>query len=127
MAARALVALVAVVAVAWLAAMERDARLLARGQAAAQAGEVASAEADFRAAGWLNPDSAPEIGRAFVLQGSGRPDEAAAVLEGVLEREPDNITAWGLLYAFSRERDPETAERALAARRRLDPLNARPD
>ncbi len=44
----------------------------------------------------------------------------------MIEREPDNITAWGLLYAFTRERDPAAAERALEARRRLDPLSVRP-
>ncbi len=64
---RVAVAVVAVVAIAWLGVMERDARLLARGQAAAEAADSARAEADFRAARLLNPDATPDLGRALVV------------------------------------------------------------
>ena len=89
------------------------------------AGDWPAAEADFRAARVLNADTSPDIRRAFLYQGSGRPGDAAAVLEDVVRREPDNLDAWGLLYAFTRERDPALARRALEARARLDPLGAR--
>jgi hypothetical protein len=48
-----------------------------------------------------------------------------ALVERVLRREPDNLTAWGQLYGLSIGVDPAAERRALAARARLDPLNAR--
>ena len=112
-AARVAVAVVAVLALVWLGAMERSVRLQATG-----------GEAALRDARLLNPDTTPDVRRAFLYQGTGRPEEAAALLESVLRREPENLDAWGLLYAFTRERDPATARRALSARERLDPLGA---
>ena len=115
----------AVLVLAWLGVMERSVRLQASGTEAAGRGDHAAAESDFRAARQLNPDTLPDVQRAFLYQGSGRSDEAVQLLEDVLRREPDNLEAWGLLYAFTSERDPATAQRALEARRRLDPLAAR--
>lgn len=112
-AARVGVAAVAVVALVWLGGMERSVRLQATG-----------GEAALRDARLLNPDTTPDVRRAFLYQGTGRPDEAVALLEDVLRREPDNLDAWGLLYAFTRDRDPAAAQRALAVRKRLDPLGA---
>jgi hypothetical protein len=115
--------------VAWLAVGERDVRLQARGVQAAQhareAGNFARADADFRGARLLNPDTAPDVNRAFLYQARGDWQRATAVLEDVLGREPDNLTAWGVLYTFTRDHDPATARRALAAQRRLDPVRAR--
>jgi predicted Zn-dependent protease len=122
---RVLVIAVAVAVLAWLGMMERSVRLQSSGVEAAQARDFAAAEADFRAARVLNADTTPDVRRAFLYQGSGRPAEAATVLKDVVRREPDNLEAWGLLYAFTRERDPALARRALEARARLDPLAAR--
>ena len=108
---RAAVIAVAIAAFGWLALMERSVRL--------QTSRGTSAEADFRAARLLNPDTLPDVRRAFLLQSRGNAHQAARVLEDVLRREPDNLEAWGLLYAFTKD------QRALAARRRLDPLGAR--
>jgi predicted Zn-dependent protease len=119
------VIVVAVAVLGWLVAMERATRLQSSGTSAARLGDVAAADADFRGARLLNPDTQPDVRRAFVLQGSGRPHDAVRTLEDVLRREPENLEAWGLLYAFTRERDPGSARRALEARRRLDPLGAR--
>ena len=115
----------AVLMLAWLGVMERAVRLQASGVEAAERGDFAAAGADLRASRLLNPDALPDMRRAFLYQGSGRQDEAASVLEDVVRREPDNLEAWGLLYAFTQERDPAAARRALEARRRLDPLAAR--
>jgi hypothetical protein len=122
---RVVVIAVALVLIAWLGVMERDARLQARGVDAAQRHDIADADADFRAARTLNPDTAPDLNRSFLYERTARHAQAAAVLEDVLRREPDNLTAWGLLFAFTKNHDPATADRARAARRRLDPVSAR--
>jgi hypothetical protein len=129
-AARVVVAVVAVLLIGWLAVMERDERLLERGVAISGRSkgpqDAARAEQAFRDARLLNPDSAPDMGRAFVYVGTGRRKQAVGTVEDVLRREPDNLTAWGLLFRVSRGVDPANERRALAQRRRLDPLSSRP-
>jgi predicted Zn-dependent protease len=126
MAARGLVAAVAVLLIAWLGAMERGAQLEARGNETLRSGDLAGAESDLRRAASLTPDTAPELTLAVVQRTQGREDRAVALVEDVLRREPDNLMAWGVLIVLSRGNDPDAVRRALAARRRLDPLNARP-
>ena len=125
MTARVFVAIVAVAVLAWLSVMERNTRLLANGVAATARQDWDRAEADFRAARLLNPDVAPDLRRSFVYQASSRPDEAIAVLQDVVRREPDNRAVWGVIEEFTRERDPALSARAREQLRRLDPLNAR--
>jgi len=119
---------VALIVLGWLGVMERDRGLQARGVATAghlrTAADVARAEADLRAARLLNPDTMPDINRALVYRFADRFDDAIALVEGVLRREPNNRAAWGGLLALTRGRDPAAAERARAALRRLDPVNA---
>ena len=122
---RIVVAVAAALIIAWLGVMELDTHRQANGVSAAQRDDFAAADADFAAARKLNPDTAPDVNRAFVYERMGRHAQAAAVLEDVLRREPDNLTAWGLLFTFTKNHDRATAERALAARRRLDPVSAR--
>jgi predicted Zn-dependent protease len=126
---RAGVALVAVLVLGWLAVMERDTRLQERAIKASGrlsvAGNEARADAAFRAARFLNPDTTPDVGRAVMYLARERRPAAAALLRDVLGREPDNLTAWSVLYGVTRQSDPATARRALAARKRLDPLAAR--
>jgi hypothetical protein len=128
-AARVAVGLVAVVALTWLAVMERDVRLQASAvRASGQLsvpGNATRAESEFRDARLLNPDPAPDVALALLYQGRGRQRDAARLLSGVVRREPDNLTAWAVLYSVTRGPDPATARRALAARARLDPLAAR--
>jgi predicted Zn-dependent protease len=120
------VAVVAVVVLAWLGVMERDAREQARGVAlAGVAGGAARADQAFRRATFLNPDTAPDVARAFTIGVGGDEARALRLLQDVLRREPDNLTAWGMVAAFARGRDPAALRRAFAARRRLDPLSAR--
>ena len=127
MAARVAVAVVAVVVLGWLAVMERDERRLQSGVQAAQhaldRSSFERADADFRAAGLLNPDPWPQISRA-VLHDAGRRPGARALVEDVLRREPDNLTAWGELDTIARGKDPAAVRRSLAALRRLDPVTA---
>jgi hypothetical protein len=134
MAARIVVALAAVVIVAWLAVMERDARLQKRGVSTASEMVVSgrfdpagfrSAEEDFRDARLLSPDTTPDLHRAVLYQVHGRAPQAIALLKDVVRREPENVTAWNVLRELTRERDPATARRAAAAQRRLDPVRAR--
>lgn len=124
--ARVIVVLASVAVLAWLAVMERDARLRARGVAAAGQGGFERAEADLRAARFLNPDTGPDVERAVMYVGAGRAVEGVALFESVVRREPENRTAWALLYGFTQRRDAATAARALSALRRLDPLVTRP-
>jgi Tfp pilus assembly protein PilF len=127
--ARVCVAAVAVIVLGWLAVMERDTRLQARASAAvrpgASAAQLASAASDLRAARLLNPDAQPEIDLALVYRARGDIDRAVATIEDVVAREPDNLVAWGVLAVLARGHDPAATARALAARERLDPLNAR--
>jgi hypothetical protein len=129
MGARVAVGLVAVLVLGWLAVMERDLRLQARGVHASGrlevAGNAARADSALRAARLLNPDTAPDLIRAVLYQGQGRERDASALIAGVLRREPDNLAAWGQLYLLTRGSEPATARRALAAAARLDPLSAR--
>jgi predicted Zn-dependent protease len=123
------IGLVAVLAIVWLGVTERDTVLQDRGVSASGRlsvpGNDARAEAAFRGARLFNPDTTPDVGRAFLYLARGQRARATALLEDVLRKEPDNLTAWGVLYNVSREHDPATAKRALAARARLDPLSAR--
>jgi hypothetical protein len=127
-AARVVIGVVAVVVLAWLAVMERDARLQARGvKAAGQLrvpGNFARAESDLLDARLLNPDTTPDLARAVLYQAAQRPEQAAALVENVLRREPENLAAWSFLLAVERGRDSAAVARAVAARRRLDPVNA---
>jgi hypothetical protein len=123
--ARVAVATVAVLAIAWLGVMERDERMVQRGVQASKQGESARAERSFRDARLLNPDSAPDVLRSFLYVGTDRRAEAKRLVEDVLRREPDNLTAWFVLFRISQGTDPALERRALAARRRLDPVNAR--
>ena len=129
LAVRGAVVLVALLVIGWLAVLERDTRLQARGTADAQRldvpGNAARAERALLGARLLSPDTAPDVRRAFVLRATNREDAAIALLEDVVRREPDNLTAWGLIATFARDRDPEAVARAFAARERLDPLSAR--
>jgi hypothetical protein len=123
--ARAVVAVTAVLALGWLAVMERDVRLELRGSAALRSegdpATLARAENDLRRANLLNPGTGPDLSRALVRRARGRAEQSVALVEDVVRREPDNVTAWRVLMVLA----PGAAGRSLAAQRRLDPLNVR--
>jgi hypothetical protein len=132
---------VAVVVIAWLVVMERDAKLLDRGhtlaQRLSQSDNVACARSpssrractdftkavnDARRARFLNPDSEPELFQN-VLENSGNVPKQSAAIEKVLKREPDNLDAWTTLMFINRGHDNRTVTRGLLQMHRLDPLD----
>jgi hypothetical protein len=139
---RAGVALVAIVVVAWLVVMERDAHLLHRGQTLAnglsdRTKDACSASSppptgcrkfdravsDLHAARFLNPDSTPKL-VGGVLAAFGQPSARLRVADSVLKSEPENLNAWVQVVAASLVgHDTARSERALAVLRRLDPLD----
>jgi hypothetical protein len=125
--ARIAVAVIAIAAVAWLAVLERDARLYDRGIAAAgkldDPKTIARAESDLEGARLLTPDRAPDIGRALTLWTTGRAAPARTLLEDVVASEPDNLSAWTALGWVNAGADPALTRRVAAENRRLDPLN----
>ena len=127
-AARIAVAAVAVLVLAWLALMLRDWRLQEDGAAALRPGStparLAQADRDLKASRLLNPDPAPDMNLALLASARGQSGRALAGIEDVVRREPDNLSAWAILAVLARD-DAAARERAFAARRRLDPLNAR--
>jgi hypothetical protein len=129
-AARIAVAVIAVLAAGWLAVMERDHRLHADGARVLamrdpSGAQLRQAEQDLRRASLLNPDTRPDLDRALVLVAQGRADSGKAVVEDVVRREPDNLLVWGVAAVLARGRDQALLDRAFAARKRLDPVNAR--
>lgn len=116
----------AVVVLAWLAVMERDAHLQARVVKAAGAGDVARAQTDLRRARFLNPDTSPMLLQAFLQFGRGQRHQAAATVDHVLRLEPENLPAWRDLTVIARGHDRAALRRANAAVARLDPLSAAP-
>jgi hypothetical protein len=133
MAVRIALGLVAVVILAWLGLMERDAHLQERGVDAASQMIVSgtptpegfrSAESDLRASRLLRPDTTPDLHRAVLYRVHGHERQSQELLEDIVEREPDNVIAWNVLLSLTRERDPAVARRAAAAQRRLNPLRA---
>jgi hypothetical protein len=123
--ARVVVAVVAIVVLAWLAVMERDLRLQAGGIAATARQDFAGAEAGFRSADMLNADTTPDLQRAYVRNARGQRDQAIALARDVLRREPENRDAWGLLLGFVRDQRSPLGRRARAQLRRLNPLAVR--
>ncbi len=125
-AARAGLAAVAVLVIAWLAVMERDLRLQQAGVEALRPGaspaQLDAAEGDLRGARFLYPDPAPDISLALVHRARGDEARALAAIEDVVRREPANLTAWATLGLLGGE---AARPRLDAALRRLDPLNAR--
>lgn len=125
MVARVGLALVAVLALAWLGLMERSERLQARATHEAVDKHIVRAQADLASASKLNPDTQPDVVRALLYIGLRQRGNAIAGVEAVVRREPDNLAAWGQLFRLAQGADPAAAARARAAILRLDPLAAR--
>ena len=120
---RVVVALVAVALIAWLGVMYRDAQLQSRGLTELKARQLAAAEKYLRAARLLNPDAAPDVTRAVIYRARGDSRRAIALLDEVVGREPDNLSAWSIMRLSATGTDRDAFDRSLAALQRLDPVN----
>jgi hypothetical protein len=128
---RLLLALVAIVMVAWSAVLWRNDRV---GYDAAGKifGDPSMSRAEWddsldqlRQADFLDPSTKWEVSRASALVLRDRA-AAARVAESVVDREPDNLQAWLLLHQATEGRDPARAAQARAQIERLNPLPFRP-
>jgi hypothetical protein len=123
--ARAAVAAVALLALAYLAIGLRNVDLAERGERLAALPDPTPAQVDEAAdllerARLLDPDTRPLLveGRLLVARGD---DEGRAMLERAVEREPDNVVAWSVLALATHEADPARSREARARMRELSP------
>lgn len=124
---RAGLALAAALLVAWSAVLWRGDRV------GSDASDRIIRNADLPEAAWaleierlrdaelLDPSTRWPVARAGALYQRGRLEQSAEVLEGVLEKEPDNLEAWLYMREVVRGRDPVREAEARAAIRRLNP------
>ena len=122
MAARLLIAVAAVLALAWLGLALREFGLSERGERLAAnpdatPAQIEEAEDALEDARFLNPDTRPLLveGSLLAAHGGRRAREGIELLELAVRREPDNLVAWGVLADATRRLDPA---RSRAARRR---------
>ena len=127
-AARALVLVVAVLAIAWLGVSYGNARSIRHAQVAAadpraSPAEIESALREVRSAHTLDPSRTESLSYVAALEiRAGRLDEAARVYEDIVRREPDTAEAWFVLSRLTQKSDPARSAQALAQAKRLDPL-----
>jgi tetratricopeptide (TPR) repeat protein len=128
---RAIVVVLAIPVVGWLAISYGDADSIdsgayLAGRAGATPGQLANAVRDLRSAGTLNPSRTDRLGVEAALEvRRGHPAAAAKLLEELVRDEPDARDAWFLLAQIYRTQDPGRAAEAIAQFKRLDPREAR--
>lgn len=128
MLARVLVAVAAVLVLAWSAVLIRDVRIGENASARLFLPGLSAREIDTQLgrlddAQLLNPDRAWRLQAALYQQGFGRARAAIAAAERYLRGEPDNLKAWViLLRAAQQTRDAPRVARATAEIKRLNPL-----
>jgi hypothetical protein len=129
LALRAVLALLAVLVLAWLLVGARAVRLedqasavtdRARAGEPLSAAEVEQARQRLQAARDLSPDKGPSIREGQLLEAVGRRAEADFLARSVAVIEPDNMQAWFLAWVTATDEDAK--ERALAQLRRLNPF-----
>ena len=125
---RVLLVVASAAAIAWLAIwLDRyDAYQHARSEAIARGATKDPARVRhvanlFEGARDLTPDTLPMLGEALFLTQAGDNQRATRVLNEVLRREPENVSAWGLLA----QADPARAAEARAQVARLNPFALR--
>jgi hypothetical protein len=127
----------ALLAAGWLVLSFRSFELESDGQeliGRSQRGSITSDELNrvrtrLQSARRFSVDQDPAIIEGVLLDSTGRPDQAAAVAEDVVEDEPDNVDGWIVLYLALSDlkgaaRDPRREAEALRMVRRLNPLAA---
>jgi hypothetical protein len=125
---RVLLAVVAVLALAWTGVLLRDEHT---GQAASDRLLYGSHLGDraFDAqlgrlgdAGWLNPDPKWQQQRSGFLLLRGRPEAARRAALDLLRDEPRNLTAWTALLQATNRLDPAGVPAVETQVRRFDPF-----
>jgi cytochrome c-type biogenesis protein CcmH/NrfG len=114
---RAVLALVAVLVLAWVGVLLRN----------HEVGEAAVSDRDtgaLESARLLDPNRYWDQVLAGVYLIEREPRRAAAEAEELVRAEPDNVVAWSLLREATRGTDPARFDQATAALRRLNPLTA---
>jgi hypothetical protein len=129
--ARVLLAVIAIVLIAWFGLVFRNYRL---GSEAAERvifhpgmSDAAWADSmdDLRRAETLDPSTEWSVTRANYLLLRDKP-AALAVARSVVRKEPDNLAGWVVAAKAATGRDPAFQRRANAAIQRLNPPPSRP-
>ena len=118
-AARAVLALAAVLMIAWSAVLVRN----------LDTGLEAVAKRDpegLDSARFLDPGGYWDRVLASIYLYTGDNRRAAAEAEAIVRSEPDNLAAWNVLRQATIKTDPRRSAEAAAAIRRLDPLGSGP-
>jgi predicted Zn-dependent protease len=126
MVARVALAALAVLALAYASIGLRDVVLTDRAQEIAMLPNPSPAQVDeaerlFERARLLDPDTRPLLLEGALLVRAGSQDEGSAQVERAVQREPDNVFAWGVLAEVTREADPARSRAAEARRLELSP------
>jgi predicted Zn-dependent protease len=114
---RVVLALVAVLVLAWVGVLLRN----------FEVGRDGVADRDTKAlesARLLDPNLHWDEVLAGVYLLTNDPRRAAAEAEQLIRAEPENVVAWSVLRAATRQTDPKRAAEATAALRRLNPRTA---
>lgn len=131
MAARAALALTAVIVLAWVGVLLRDYEIGKDAAVRAFFGpkqSEAGARRDLQRlddAQFLDPNAYWRVARANYLILDGDLRGAARAAERLVRDEPQNLFAWGTLYQATRKEDPERAAQAAREIKRLNPLSSR--
>jgi predicted Zn-dependent protease len=123
---RVALAALAVLVLAYLSVGLRNVVLADRGERIAaledpSPSQLEDAERILQDARLLDPDTRPLLVEGGLLAASGRGEEGRALVERAVAREPDNVLAWSVLAAVTREADPARSRAALARMRELSP------
>jgi hypothetical protein len=126
--ARAALAIVAVIVIAWGAVLWRNDRMgyaaadrLFHGSPITTDGAWTHFLSQLEGAELLDPSTKWRVSRATALLLRDKP-AAARLAHTVVEREPDNLEAWTVIYRAARGSDPSLARAALAQIERLNPV-----
>jgi hypothetical protein len=129
--ARALLALLAVLVLAWVGVLTRNHELGKEAAVRAFFGPKLGDDARERDlerlddARLLDPNGYWRVAKANYELLDGDPGAAERTAEALVDDEPENIFAWSALMQATRESDPGRAAEAAAEIRRLNPLASR--
>jgi hypothetical protein len=130
-AARVLLALLAVLVLAWVGVLARNHELGREAALRAFLGpepNPGERERDLKTledAELLDPNAYWRVARANYLLLDGDAREAARTAEALVRDEPENLFAWSALMRATARTEPRRSAEAAAAIRRLDPLGER--